>query len=210
LADALKIAVFASGRGSNVKAVLEAIRTGSIPKASIVAVISNNSDAGALTLARSLQIPALHLSQKQFPSQDAFTNAVLANLDSHGVDFIVLAGYMKKIDTRIIRRYQNKIINVHPALLPAFGGHGMYGHHVHEAVIAQHATRSGATVHIVDEDFDHGPIVLQESIAVEETDTAESLAEKVLKIEHRILPRAVELFAGKKIRIDNGIVSLHD
>lgn len=178
--------------------------------AKIVVVISNNSDAGALALARSLHIPALHLSQKQFPSQDAFTNAVLANLDSHAADFIVLAGYMKKIDPRIIRRYRNKIINVHPALLPAFGGHGMYGHHVHEAVIAQHATRSGATVHIVDEEFDHGPIVLQESIPVEETDTPESLAEKVLKIEHRILPRAVELFAGEKIRIDNGIVSLHD
>jgi folate-dependent phosphoribosylglycinamide formyltransferase PurN len=107
-------------------------------------------------------------------------------------------------------RYRNRIINVHPALLPAFGGHGMYGHHVHEAVIAQHATRSGATVHVVDEDFDHGPIVLQESILVEEGDTPESLAEKVLEIEHRILPRAVQLFAGEKIHINNGVVSLNE
>jgi phosphoribosylglycinamide formyltransferase-1 len=205
----LSIAVFASGRGSNFQALADAIKKNNVD-AKVVVVISNNSDAGALTLARSLQIPALHLSQKQFRSQDAFTNAVLASLDSHGADFIVLAGYMKKIDSRIIMRYRNRIINVHPALLPAFGGHGMYGHHVHEAVIAQHATRSGATVHVVDEDFDHGPIVLQESILVEEGDTPESLAEKVLEIEHRILPRAVQLFAGEKIHINNGVVSLNE
>jgi len=202
----LSIAVFASGRGSNFQALAEAISRKNID-ARIVVVISNNSEAGAIALARSLQIPALHLSQKQFPSQEAFTSEVLASLDSHGADFIVLAGYMKKLDARIIRRFRNRIINVHPALLPAFGGQGMYGHHVHEAVVAQHARRSGATVHLVDEEFDHGPIVLQESIPVEENDTPESLAEKVLVIEHRILPRAVELFAGNKIRIDNGVVS---
>jgi phosphoribosylglycinamide formyltransferase 1 len=205
----LSIAVFASGRGSNFQALAEAISRKKID-AKIVVLISNNSDAGALSLARSLQIPALHLSQKQFPSQDAFTNEVLASLDSHGADFIVLAGYMKKLDPRIIRRYRNKILNVHPALLPAFGGQGMYGRHVHEAVIAQHAMRSGATVHIVDEEFDRGPIVLQESIPVEENDSPELLAAKVLAIEHRILPRAVELFANNKIRVDNGIVFLHD
>ena len=205
----LSIAVFASGRGSNFHALADALARKKV-NARIVVLISNNSDAGAIALARSLQIPALHLSQKQFPSQDAFTNEVLASLDSHGADFIVLAGYMKKLDPRIIRRFRNRIINVHPALLPDFGGQGMYGHHVHEAVIAQHAKRSGATVHVVDEEFDHGPIVIQESIPVEENDSSESLAGKVLAIEHRILPRALELFAGNKIRIDNGIVSIHD
>ncbi len=201
--------MFASGRGSNFRALAEAISKKNID-AKIVVVISNNSDAGALALAQAFHIPALHLSQKQFPSQEAFTNAVLSTLESHGVDFIVLAGYMKKIDPVIIRRYRNNIINVHPALLPAFGGQGMYGHHVHEAVIAQGASVSGATVHIVDEEFDHGLIVLQESIPVSPADTPDTLAEKVLRIEHTILPRAVELFAHKKITVENGNVFIHD
>jgi len=120
---------------------------------------------------------------------------------------VVLAGYMKKIDPSIIRHYRHRIINVHPALLPAFGGQGMYGHFVHEAVIAQGVARSGATVHFVDEEFDHGPVILQESIPVEVDDTPETLAEKVLQIEHSILPRAVELFANHKIALSNGKVS---
>ena len=205
----LSIAVFASGRGSNFQALAETIVKKNID-AKIVVVISNNSDAGALALAQALHIPALHLSQKQFPSQERFTNAILSALDSHGADFIVLAGYMKKIDPAIIRRYRNKIINVHPALLPAFGGQGMYGHRVHEAVIAQRASVSGATVHIVDEEFDHGMIILQESIPVMPSDTPEALAEKVLRIEHRILPLAVELFARNKIAVKNGKVIIHD
>ena len=205
----LSIAVFASGRGSNFRALAEAISKKNVD-AKIVVVISNNSDAGALALAQAFHIPALHLSQKQFPSKDAFTQATLSALESHSADFIVLAGYMKKIDPAIIRRYRNNIINVHPALLPAFGGQGMYGHHVHEAVIAQRASISGATVHIVDEEFDHGSIVLQESIPVDPNDTPETLAEKVLRIEHRILPHAVELFARKKITVDNGKMLMHD
>lgn len=199
----LKIAVFASGRGSNFQALAEAISKKNID-ARIVVVMSNNSNAGALALAQSLHIPALHLSQLQFPSQDAFTESVLSTLESHGVDLIVLAGYMKKIDPVIIRRYRNRIINVHPALLPSFGGQGMYGHFVHEAVIAQKAARSGATVHIVDEEFDHGPIILQESIPVDSNDTPDTLAEKVLRIEHKILPKAVEMFANNTIAIGNG------
>ncbi len=202
----LKIAVFASGRGSNFRALAEAILKENID-ARIVVVISNNSNAGALAHARSLHIPALHLSLMQFPLQDAFTEAVLSTLESHGVDLIVLAGYMKKIDPAIIRRYRNRIINVHPALLPSFGGQGMYGHFVHEAVIAQRAARSGATVHIVDEEFDHGPIILQESIPVDSNDTPDTLAEKVLRIEHKILPKAVEMFADNTIAIGNGSVS---
>jgi len=138
----LSIAVFASGRGSNFRALAEAISKKNV-NAKIVVVISNNSDAGALALAQAFHIPALHLSQKQFPSKDAFTQATLSALESHSADFIVLAGYMKKIDPAIIRRYRNNIINVHPALLPAFGGQGMYGHHVHEAVLESGAKFSG-------------------------------------------------------------------
>lgn len=203
----LRIAVFASGRGSNFHALAEAISRKKL-NAKIVVLISNNSEAGAVALARSLQIPALHLSQKQYPSHAAFTETVLSTLESYGVDLVVLAGYLKKIDSAVIKRYRNKIINIHPALLPDFGGEGMYGCHVHEAVIAQGVKRTGATVHIVDEEFDHGPIVLQESIPVESDDTPDTLAEKVLRIEHSILPRAVELFAEGKITVSGGKVSI--
>ncbi len=205
----LNIAVFASGRGTNFQALAEAIAKKNI-QASIVLVISNNSDAGAMALARSMHIPALHLSQKQFPSPDGFTDAILSALESKGANFIVLAGYMKRIDPSIIRKFRNRVINVHPALLPAFGGQGMYGHFVHEAVIAQGVKRSGATVHIVDEEYDRGPIVLQESVPVDRDDTPETLANKVLNIEHFILPRAVELFAAGKITVSNGKVTVHE
>ncbi len=177
-------------------------------KARIAVVISNNSDAGALAVARSFHVPAIHLSQKQYLSNSEFVEALLRTLESFQVTLIVLAGYMKKIDPRIIGRYKNRIINIHPALLPAFGGQGMYGHHVHEAVIASGAKISGATVHIVDEEFDHGKIILQESVPVEPDDTPGTLAERVLKVEHTVLPRAVRLFAENKIEIRNGEVHI--
>jgi phosphoribosylglycinamide formyltransferase-1 len=208
LADALKIAVFASGRGSNVKAVLEAIRTGSIPKASIVAVISNNSDAGALALARENGVTAVHMSQKQFASADEFTIALLAVLREAGANFILLAGYMKKLDPRVVQTFRNRIINIHPALLPAFGGPGMYGIHVHEAVIASRATISGATIHLVDEEYDRGPIVLQHSVPVDPKDTPETLAAKVLALEHVLYPEAVRLFAQGRVVIDGQHVTI--
>jgi phosphoribosylglycinamide formyltransferase 1 len=196
----LNVAVFASGRGSNFEALYTAIAKGKVD-ARIAVVISNNSDAGALKLARSFQIPAIHLSQKQFSSHEAFCDAVLQSLESFRIELIVLAGYMKRIDSAIIQRYRDRIINVHPALLPSFGGEGMYGHFVHEAVIASGAKKSGATVHIVDEEYDHGRVILQESVPVHPDDTPDSLAARVLKVEHSILPRAVQLFAEGKIKI---------
>lgn len=203
----LNIAVFASGRGSNFNALHNAINDQHIA-ARIVVVISNNSDSGALNLARAFQIPAIHLGQKQFPSNELFTAKLLETLESFKVGLIVLAGYMKKLDPLLIARFKNRIINVHPALLPAFGGHGMYGHFVHEAVIAAGVKKTGATVHCVDEEYDHGPIVLQESIDVSPHDSAESIAEKVLRIEHQLLPKAVALFAENKIQIRNGEVHI--
>ena len=144
-----KIAVFASGRGSNFKAILEAIEAGTIRNAEIVLVVSNNPGAGALETARERKIPAIHMSRRQFETDGSFCAAVLEVLEKHGVTFIVLAGYMKMIDAEIVRRFRNRIVNIHPALLPAFGGPGMYGAHVHEAVIKSRALTSGATVHIV-------------------------------------------------------------
>jgi len=208
LSEELKIAVFASGKGSNFKAILEAIRAGTIPNASIAAVISNNSDAGALALARENGLPAVHISQKQFSSTDEFTIALLAVLREVRANFIVLAGYMKKIDPRVVQTFRNRIINIHPALLPAFGGAGMYGKYVHEAVIRSHATVSGATVHLVDEEYDRGAVVLQRSVPVDPSDTPESLGAKVLVVEHELYPEAVRLFAQGRVVVDGQHVTI--
>ncbi|MFI5251861.1 MAG: phosphoribosylglycinamide formyltransferase [Bacteroidota bacterium] len=198
----LKIAVFASGRGSNFVAILQAIERGEIPGAAIVIVISNNSSAGALQLARDHNIAAVHISCKQYASDEDFTKALQSLLHEHGVNFIVLAGYMKKIYPRIIKEYQNRIINIHPALLPAFGGEGMYGRYVHEAVLAAKTAVTGATVHLVDNEYDHGAIVLQRSIPVACDDTPESLAKKVLRIEHELYPEVLKLFAAGRVEIN--------
>lgn len=201
LNNQLHIAVFASGRGSNFKAVLEKIQSGEIPNTNIAVVISNSSTAGALEIARSHSLPAIHCSRTKFGSDEEFTERLRSLLSEYGVNLIILAGYMKLMPLEIVRQYRHRILNVHPALLPAFGGTGMYGHHVHEAVIAYGAKISGATVHLVDEEYDHGPVVLQECVAVETDDSPDSLSKKVLKIEHRILPEAVKLFAEGRIQV---------
>ncbi len=206
----LNIAVLASGRGSNFQAILEAIEEGKIRNASIVVVISNNSDAGALEIARANNIPALHLSRKHFSSEEKFNKKLLNVLDQYTVNLIALAGYMKKLDPCVIQKYKNRIINIHPALLPAFGGKGMYGMHVHEAVLNYGAKVSGATVHIVDEGYDQGPIVLQQAIEVAEDETPESLAAKILTIEHQLYPEAVRLFAENQITVEGRKVHIHN
>jgi phosphoribosylglycinamide formyltransferase-1 len=197
----MNIAVFASGRGSNFQAILDAIEAGMLP-AQIVVLISNNADAGAFDIARAHCIPTQHLSQKIFPSEAALAEAILQVLDRHHADFIVLAGYMKKIPAPVVQRYRNRIINIHPALLPAFGGAGMYGHHVHEAVIASGQKISGATVHLVDEEYDRGPIVMQKTIDLAPGETADSLAAKVLQIEHEIFPLTLKAFAEGRVQIE--------
>jgi len=207
--DGLKIAVFASGKGSNFEAILKAIRTGAIRNAGIAVVISNNSGAGALEIARENEIAALHISRSQFESDDAFDAALLGALDEHGVNFIVLAGYMKMVSPAIVSKYRNRILNIHPALLPQFGGKGMYGERVHAAVIASGAKESGATVHVVDEVYDRGAIVLQKKVPVSPGETPESLAKKVLEIEHEIYPKAVGMFAEGKLTIkENKVVTV--
>lgn len=197
----MNVAVFASGRGSNFQAILSAIQQGYLP-ARVTLLISNKADAGAVELARAHNIPALHLSQKSFSSEDAYAARMLDVLHEHHVEMIALAGYLKRIPSAVIERYRNKILNVHPALLPAFGGPGMYGHHVHDAVIACGAKVSGATVHIVDEEYDRGPIVIQKSLEVANDDTPESLAAKVLNIEHEIYPKALKAFVEGRVKIE--------
>lgn len=206
--DLLNIAVFASGKGSNFQAILDAIKAGKIPNARIALVISNNSSAGALEIARNDRIPALHVSRQQFGSDESFNKALLQKLQDSKINFVALAGYMKMLDSSIIKHFKNRIVNIHPALLPKFGGKGMYGIHVHEAVIANKERMSGATVHLVDEEYDRGPIVLQRKVEVAPNDTPESLAAKVLKIEHQIYPEAVRLFAEGRVKVNDHNVSI--
>jgi phosphoribosylglycinamide formyltransferase-1 len=199
----LKLGVFASGRGSNFQAIYQAIQDGNL-NADIQLVISNNADAGALDFAREKGIPALHLDRKQFASADKFDATLLAALAEHNVDFIVLAGYMKLIRPAIVAAYTNRIMNIHPALLPAFGGKGMYGHFVHKAVLEYGCKVSGVTVHLVDEKYDHGPIILQQPVPVEEGDTPEKLAARILTFEHQVFARALQLFAEDRVKIIDG------
>jgi phosphoribosylglycinamide formyltransferase-1 len=194
----LNIAVFGSGKGSNFQAILTAVRQNSIPDSRIVLVISNNSSAGILEIARQNSLPALHVSRKQYATDDELVHALLAELYSREVNLIALAGYMKRLDSRIIAAFPNRILNIHPALLPRFGGPGMYGIRVHEAVIAAGERLSGATVHFVDEEYDHGEILLQRTVPVLPDDTPESLAARVLKVEHEIYPEAIRMFAEGK------------
>lgn len=196
----LQLAVLGSGRGSNFQAILRAIDEGRLPSTRVCLVISNNSDAGILALARSAGIPALHVSQKQFPTEEAFADALLEGLQRHGANLIALAGYMKRVPPRVVRTYRGRILNIHPALLPKFGGQGMYGHRVHEAVIAARERESGATVHVVDEEYDRGPIVLQRTVAVAPGETPETLAAKVLDIEHALYPDAIRQYADRVLQ----------
>ena len=208
MSDRLNIAVFASAKGSNFEAILQAINAGKITNARIVLVIRNNNAAGALELARGNQIFAVHLSRQQFESGDDFSTRLLRILDEHAVNFIVLAGYMKKLDSSIIKRFKNRILNVHPALLPKFGGQGMYGMHVHEAVIASKERISGATVHIVDEEYDRGSTVLQRQVDVLTSDTPATLAVRVLDVERQLYPEAVRLFAEGRVQVNGRNVTI--
>ena len=179
-----------------------------MPGARIVLVLSNNSTAGILEIARARAIPAVHVSRKQYASEEAYTSALLAAFRMHDTGLIVLAGYMKQLPAPVVAAFRHRIINIHPALLPEFGGAGMYGIHVHEAVLAAHRTVSGATVHLVDDEYDHGSIVLQERIPVLPDDTPSSLAERVLQVEHRILPGAIRLFAEERISVVDGNICI--
>jgi len=197
----MNIAVFASGRGSNFQAILSAIDAGLLP-ARVTVLISNRSDATALDIARARKIQTSHLSQKMFPSEEALVEAMLNVLSQQRAELLVLAGYLKKIPLQVVRRYRNRIVNIHPALLPLFGGAGMYGHFVHEAIIASGMKVSGATVHLVDEEYDRGPIVMQKTVEIIQEDTPDLLAAKVLKIEHEIYPLALKAFAEGKVKIE--------
>lgn len=196
----LQLAVLASGRGSNFEAILNNIKQGKLA-ASIQVVISNKSSAGVLEIARQNAIPAVYISKKEFPGQEQFDEQLLSILNEYQANFIVLAGYLKMLSPFVVREFKNRILNIHPALLPSFGGKGMYGIHVHEAVLDYGCKVSGVTVHLVDEAYDTGPPVLQRCVPVQDEDTPETLAARVLKVEHQIYTEALQLFARERIEI---------
>lgn len=196
-----RIAVLCSGGGTNLQAILDAVDAGEID-GRVVLVLANASRAFALERARAHGIEALFVSRKQAGSDAAFNDRILEHLLRVRADLVVLAGYLPIVGPQIVRAFEHRILNIHPALIPAFCGPGMYGHHVHQAVLDFGAKISGATVHFVDEQVDHGCIVMQESVPVLQDDDADALAARVLQVEHRILPRSVALFCAGKLRVD--------
>ena len=185
-----RIAVFASGTGTDLQSILDRTADGSID-GQVVLVISNNAKAMALDRARDAGAKAAHWSEKQAGSHEAFVRGLLDLLAEAKTDLVVLAGYMKLIPEQVVNAYQGRMLNVHPGLLPKFGGKGFYGMRVHEAVIAAGETESGATVHFVDPIYDHGAVFMQRSVPVLPDDTPESLRDRVLELEHQLLPDAV-------------------
>ena len=191
----VRIAVLASGRGTNLQALIDHFTAlGPLSPARIELVASNRAQAFALERARNVGI------ETSVFSTDDDGSALVELLQAHGIDLLVLAGYMKRIPPIVIDRYRGQVVNVHPGLLPEFGGAGMYGARVHQAVIDKGASVSGVTVHFVDEELDHGPTIAQWTIPVLEGETPESLAERVLAVEHVVYPRAVEMIAALRER----------
>ena len=196
----IRIAVFASGTGSNFRAIVENIESGRL-YAEMVGLISNNPDAGAVEFAQSKGISHHIVNQHRYPDENEREAKILEILKEWSAELIVLAGYMKKIGSRIIETYQNKILNIHPALLPSFGGKGMYGISVHNAVINSGVKFSGLTVHIVNNEYDAGPIVLQRIVPVYDSDSPESLQKRILVEEHKAYSEAISYFADNRITV---------
>lgn len=203
----LKMAVLVSGGGTNLQAIIDAIESGKITNAEISVVISNNAGAYALKRAEKYGIEARCISPKQYESRQAFNEALLASLQSYQVDLVVLAGCLVVIPEIMVKAYPNRIINIHPALIPSFCGTGYYGLKVHEAVLARGVKVTGATVHFVDEGTDTGPIILQKAVEVKEDDTPEVLQRRVMEqAEWVIMPQAIDLIANDRIQVMDGIV----
>nr|MBN2277100.1 phosphoribosylglycinamide formyltransferase [candidate division Zixibacteria bacterium] len=197
MSERTKLAVFISGSGSNLQSIIEAAAGGRLA-AEVVLVISNKSNAYGLERATQAGIETFIYKAKKYPDQNAAATDLLEMLAQYEIDYIALAGYLQLLPNEVVKKYRNRITNIHPALLPKFGGKGMYGHFVHEAVIAAGERESGATVHLVDEIYDNGRILMQKKVPVMPDDTPDTLAARILKIEHEIYPQALDnLIKGK-------------
>ena len=197
----LKVAVLVSGGGTNLQAILDAVDSGKITNAKVEKVISNVAGAYALERAKNHKVTGVTLRRKDFDSKADWEKALIAEIEDCGAQLIVLAGFMAILSENFTKHFENKIINVHPSLIPSFCGEGMYGLHVHEAALAKGVKVSGATVHFVDEGTDTGPIILQKAVEVLDGDTPEILQKRVMEqAEWVILPKAIDLIANGKVK----------
>ncbi|MGI8427332.1 MAG: phosphoribosylglycinamide formyltransferase [Actinomycetota bacterium] len=195
--------MLASGSGSNLQAIIDAC-TGGRLRAEVRVVISNNLGSGALEKASRSGIAALHLSSKTHPAPGQLDNAICRALQDSDVEFVLLAGYMKKLGPRTLERFRGRVLNIHPAPLPRFGGPGMYGLAVHQAVIDSGAATTGASIHVVDEQYDHGPVIAFAEVDVRSDDTPESLAERVLAEEHELYVATLAKIASGELTLPAG------
>ena len=203
----LKVAVLVSGGGTNLQAILDAVDSGKITNAEVSLVISNNPKAYALTRAKNHGIEAVCISPREFENREEFHQALLKKLQESGAELVVLAGYLVAIPPMIVEAFPNKIINIHPSLIPSFCGVGYYGLHVHEAALKRGVKVTGATVHFVDTGTDTGPIILQKAGEVHQGDTPEVLQKRVMEeAEWKILPAAINLIANGKVSVQDGKV----
>lgn len=207
----LKLAVLVSGGGTNLQALIDAIDKGAVTNAEISVVISNNPNAYALERAKDHGIEALCISPKQFGAREEFNRAFLETLNSYQVDLVVLAGFLVVLPESMIKEYENRIINIHPSLIPSFCGTGYYGLKVHEKALERGVKITGATVHFVDEGTDTGPIILQKAVEVRQGDTPEMLQRRVMEqAEWVILPEAVNLIANGRVSVSEGKVFIQE
>ena len=207
----LKLTVMVSGGGTNLQAILDAIENGTITNAEVVKVISNSRKAYALERASKAGIPSQCITRKDYPERDAFNRALLDALQESGADLLVLAGCLVVIPQCVVDAYPNRIINIHPALIPSFCGTGFYGLGVHEKALARGVKVTGATVHFVDGGTDTGPIILQKAVEIQEGDTPEVLQRRVMEeAEWVILPRAIDLIANGRVEVCDGVVHIRN
>lgn len=201
----LKVVVLVSGGGTNLQAIIDSIQKGTVTNTEIVAVISNNKNAYALERAKNAGIAAECISPKDFESREAFNEALLAGIKKYEPDLVVLAGFLVILPKALIQEYRNRLLNIHPSLIPSFCGTGYYGLKVHEAVLARGNKVTGATVHFVDEGTDTGPILLQKAVAVKYGDTPEVLQKRVMEeAEWELLPKAIDAVANGKVLFEDG------
>ncbi len=203
----MRIAILASGGGSNAEAIIRASVEGRL-SSEVGLVVSNNDNAGVLQRAKALNVNYIKSDPKHFDTEESYITSLLDALDENEIDFIALAGYLKLVQPELIEKYKNKITNIHPALLPSFGGKGYYGRKVHKAVIESGCKVSGVTIHLVNEEYDRGPIISQRAVPVLEDDNPETLAARVLKVEHELYPETLQLFAEGRVIITNNRVSI--
>lgn len=202
----MKIAVFVSGGGTNLQAIIDNIKDGILKDIKIVLVLSSSKDAYALERAADNGIKSVVVSRKDFDSIEAWDEKVVSEVEKSGAELVVLAGYLSLLGPKIVSKYSNRIINIHPALIPSFCGAGMYGIRPHKAALAKGVKVSGATVHFVNENYDEGPILLQKAVDVLPDDTPESLQKRIMQeCEWKILPQAIRLIADGKVIIENNI-----